>query len=63
MYYVQVVEVLLVGLVSNYWGEATIVAEELHVTGFPEKEDSSNFGSMDLVHLAAEVWETKASMV
>ena len=54
MYSVQVVEVLLVGLVANYWGEATVVAKELQVTGFLEKEDSSNSGSMDLVHLATE---------
>ena len=53
MYSVQVVEVLLVGLVANYWGEATVVAEELKVTGFPKEEDSSNSGSMDLVYLVA----------
>lgn len=53
MYSIQVIEVLLVGLVANCWGEATVVSEELSVTGFPEKEDSSNFGSMDLVDLVA----------
>ena len=43
----------MVGLVANCWGEATVVAEELQVIGFPEKEDSSNSGSMDLVNLVA----------
>ena len=38
---------------ENCWGEATVVVEELQVTGFQEKEDSSNSGSMDLVHLVA----------
>ena len=36
---------------ANCWEEAIVVVEELQVTGFPEKEDSSNSGSMDLVHL------------